>query len=109
MSIQYDSLRAWVDEFERRLGDGHEMAWADEPRPSRKGRGLSRQHSRLGFWDLTDDTHHAIPVPLVIEGFKDLPVMEDVLRPKWLTWDMKTIERHSALKQRFLKEGLRAV
>lgn len=100
--IHYDSLKTWVQELEQRRDAGHELLWADLPRVSKRRRGFSHQHSCHGFWDLTDNTHHIIPVPVVVKGFKELPHMEDVLRPKWLTWAIKDIERHHKLKEDFL-------
>jgi len=110
MSTSYDSLRAWVDEFERRRAEGHELLWADAPKVKRSGWGVNHQESSYGFMDLADDTHHEILVPVAMKGFKELPFMEPLLNPKYSDsyWSIPVADRPPSARARALKEGLRA-
>lgn len=104
----YDSLRAWVGEFERRRLQGHELLWADMPRV--KAGCINHQESSFGFLDLADDTQHDIPVPVAVEGFRDLPFMEDILRPRVSDsyWSIPVNQRPPTARDLAIKEGLRA-
>jgi len=100
MSIKYDSLRAWIDEFELRRENGHELGWSDSPK-----------EALFGFWDLDDDTHHEIPVSVAFAGFSEIPFMESILRPVYPDsyWSIPVPERPPSARVRALKEGLRSV
>lgn len=110
MSIKYDNLGDWVDEFEKRRKAGHELLWADAPKVNKFGWGINHQESLYGFWDLEDDTQHDILVPVAVEGFKDLLFMEPILQPKYPDsyWSIPVEDRPPSARTRALKEGLRA-